>query len=120
MRHFGTIPYYSKSVTALFTPNSHRFPPVHGVLVGLITFRVPWTVPLMSAIKAGHVRHIRHSAPALLQAPSQVNCRNQICGGELVEHRTSGLVESLLANRELVEHSCEMVCGGELVEHSCA
>ena len=59
LRH-GT--FYSKSETVIIyrvTPPTHTGSRTRGCSLGqrpLITFHVPTTVPLMSAIKAGHVR----------------------------------------------------------------
>ena len=57
-----TVPFYSKSVTVIIhhvTPPTHISSRTRGCSLGqrpLITVHVPQTVPLMSAIKAGHVR----------------------------------------------------------------
>jgi hypothetical protein len=49
--------FYSRPVTALSTADSHRFP-YRECSLGkrhFVAYHVPWTFPLMSAIKAGHM-----------------------------------------------------------------
>ena len=76
-------PFYSKSLTVIIhsvTPPTYTGSSTRGCSLEqrpLITFHVPPTVPLMSAIKAGHVRDtsvIRVLAPPPLPAAAVCAC----------------------------------------------